>query len=412
MKRTLILTMVILSIVFTGCSKSVIIKANEASLQQKVEVFINKHPKQFSGLTNKMEKRIIEKSLYNIMYYLKARYGQERFDKFYAMCLENNNFSDNIYKVYNQTFYAIGYRMFKDIDNKLSDRKEKMKKHDIFAFRIHYYEGSQVEVDMPMIEYLLTNYYDVLNKHFINDPKTKTNWQTTLDRLIDKKIHIYLFENKKQTGLTSTAATSIGYGLNRKSQTLVPFASITTAYHNITTSSIFMHEMTHIIGMLSMMDEPLNTITFSNFNINDSKKELYKKVKIVTKSEIKKIEEAHGKFWGEGLAEYTAELYSLYYKYGLRADVDDELRYLSKKGEKFPTINQLLKEGLHSGYNSKELLKRYQLSHSLARYVVKNYGEDKLMELQSNPNDLKKVLGVDSSELYRMWYNDVIEKKK
>lgn len=71
---------------------------------------------------------------------------------------------------------------------------------------------------------------------------------------------------------------------------------------------------------------------------------------------------------------------------------------LSKASNKFPSLKDLETDSSTFGYNG-----GYQFSYSIAEYIVKIYGYDKLIALIKLPSEFEKILGLSEEDFQKEW---------
>lgn len=75
----------------------------------------------------------------------------------------------------------------------------------------------------------------------------------------------------------------------------------------------------------------------------------------------------------------------------------------AKSSNKFPTLKDLETDSYTFGNNN-----GYVFSYSIVDYIVKTYGQDKLVALIKSPSDFEKILGISKDDFQKNWVNSII----
>ena len=399
----LIYILIICQIFLLGCAHHIVIKDNNLELRQKSARMINE-----MDFDNRTEKEIVYDILYNIFYYLDARYGADKFNQFYQKSIKSGDFAVSIRDVYGKRLYRLGIEMFRDLDSTPSHVNAPLLSTDLGIFRIYYVKDSKAHHDMPYIKYQLNTYYEELSRLYLSSDQLNNKFQLILSKLSPPKIKIYFFENtgqaKKHFPNFDTTAQAFIRSEKVDTANYHANAGIAIKYYNILSSAVFVHELTHLIFLVS--------------NIPDSIISGLPPTEGFSEEEVKRISasigrNAGGVILGEGLAEYITEKHSLFYKYNLLSDVDEELNYEFCSNGLLSLKELLKKHNVHAlsiwnllgfGYN-KELI--YQQGHSITRYIIKNYGNDKFIRLllsNKTNKDFSEILGDDIDTVNQGWF--------
>ncbi|MEC4685327.1 MAG: hypothetical protein VST71_06320 [Nitrospirota bacterium] len=405
MNRTrLIFILLIYLMLQWGCASHIVVKDNNDELRQKSARMINN-----MVFDNQTENEIVSDILYNIFYYLNEKYGSDKFDQFYQKALKSSDLAASIRDVYGKRLYRLGIEMFRDLDTTSSDTGSSLLSTDLGIFRIYYVKDSKADHDMPYIKYLLKTYYEELSRIYLSSYRLNNKVQLLLNKMSPPKIEVYFFENTGQAkkyfpGFSSTAQAFIR-SEKVDDANYHADAGIAIKYYNILSSAVFVHELTHLIFLISNIPDSIigNLTPVEGFSVEE--------VKRISES-IKRS--AGGVILGEGLAEYITEKYSLFYKYHLLSDVDEELNYEFCSNGLLSLKELLKKHDVHAvsiwdllglGYN-RELI--YQQGHSITRFIINNYGNDKFVKLllsNKTDKDFKEILGEDIDTVNRKWFS-------
>jgi|GEM_PF-578283 len=75
---------------------------------------------------------------------------------------------------------------------------------------------------------------------------------------------------------------------------------------------------------------------------------------------------------------------------------------IAKSSNKFPTLSDLETDSYTFGNKG-----GYEFSYSIVDYIVKTYGQDKLVALIKSPSDFEKILGVSKEDFQKKWVNSI-----
>jgi hypothetical protein len=377
----------LLALFFTSCTaRYAILEDVPAAIEQADDYLLAANLK----FDNDMDRKIVTKSLYYMFEYIRQRFGEKDFLKFYKTALHGVSIPDSARQTFNQTFYGLlseAYFLLKPL--KYSESSS-MISTNFQAFRIYYFPGSAAEKDLPMICYLLDKYFTAITNIFAADSVMMQRLKTNFSLIKENALHIYLFEDRSQTGSKSVADGYFSYTIDWKNDRFVPEVGLKTAYYNIISAYIFSHELTHLVMGLTGITRPLAPVTYSKeYHVNESKMSdaLYKYIMPFFMTNIGEIARGVGNNWGEGVAEYITSKCNLYFRYGLLDNVNNDLRYYMKNGGKLTPVFTLVEKGLWTGYDLKLYRVHYQEMHSVAAFLVEKFGWNKLMEMIYSPDE-------------------------
>lgn len=385
-----------------GCSNPIFVNKTDTQAQDEVGWFVKKMNLNF---TNKTEQHIISESLYDYFYYIRQKYGLEKW-RVLLKETEKKSLSESIIGIYNKTLYQMGTEMINNLLAKEEDRIENLVSIDFDVFKIYYNSGSDIEKDIESIRYLLNRYYRGISEFVLTDKKITENFNKNLNNLNENKIIVYLLNNEaliKKYNLQyrgETAAVQYYYSL--KQGYYLPHLELIIKYNSILSAYVLVHELTHIIYALSTInpDQALRYDASLTGSLEKAKQT----------ANTLKIE--GGGMLGEGFAEYVTEKFNIFYKYKILGDVDIDVKCYSEKNNFKINIASLPQE-----IRSPDINKRvfsYQIAHSLCRYIIAKYSKEKFIELLNTSQqneDYKKILGIDIEQLNQEW-NEYIKNKE
>jgi len=384
-----------------SCAKPILIKQGSIEVKQDIEQIIEKVCPQFE---NAIEQHILYENLYNFSYYLKAQYGLQKWRSFVESIMKGSTISMAAINVYNKTPYQLGAEMFYKIYlSSAYDDNTLLTTRDFEILRIHFCEISQAAQDYDYIKYLLNIYYKQLFKHFFNNTYLQDRFKENMSNINDKKIEVFLLSNKtmikKNFGNPDVLAeTALGY--SRIGDEYVLNAQLNFKYYNLLSTSVFIHELTHMLFLLASLD-PKQT---QRHSISEPK------IKQKLTNIVRHISEVSGGVLGEGFAEYVNEQYNLFYKYKIFDDIDTQLRTYFKNNNLMLHVGDLPRK--IKSWNLKERVLAYQVAHSVCRYIIKKYGNDKFVKLLKSPQnneDYINIIGIDLEQLDKEWNSHIRE---
>ncbi|OHD53451.1 MAG: hypothetical protein A2Y33_15130 [Spirochaetes bacterium GWF1_51_8] len=377
--------LLLVGLLFSSCTVRYMIQDDIPQLDEQAEDYILASGMSFP---NNTERKIITKSLYYIFGYIRQKFGEQQFQKFYLSALHGTPLPEAARVTFGQTFYGMLSEAYFSLAPVKQSGSEQMNVTNIGVFKVHYFPESAAEKDLPMIFYLLDNYFTAITNILVDSPQALANLKTNLSLMSDKSFQIFLYEERSQTGSKSIADGYIGYTLEANKQLIVPEIGLKTAYYNIFSSYVFSHELTHLLMGLTRFKTPLAPIVIPvpmQISGNAMTDELYRYVMPIISSNFQNVEYALGNGWGEGIAEYVTSQCNLYFKYGLLDDVDNDLKYFMQKGGSLTPLPYLLDNGLWAGINQAMTRVHYQEMHSAVKFVAENHGWKKLIELINSP---------------------------
>lgn len=409
MRKTLLLLLA--AGIFVSCSTAVVVRPDDPSLQSIVKTYIESHG---SDYRNDIEKSIIEESAYYLFGYLRQKYGEVNFKRFTDSIAGGSSISDAIRKIYNDTVYGLSYRMLRSFGGADEPAETEMKTTNVGVFCIEYFTGSPAERDMDKIVYLLCDYFDSVTNFFLTNAAMRTAFSNSLSQFKNGRIFLTLYNNRRQYGQSSVAATTMGFTAQPGDAGLSPIIAVRTAYFNVLSIYPFSHEISHAVMALSRLDCPLKFIPFENTNLSSitntdefgrlASEEIRKMPDLM--ETIKSIDETMLGSWGEGVAEYLTARANLYYRYGFFGGVNDELRFLQSQGKRLTPVAALLDRGLRTSPDIRKIMMNYQEMHSYVEYIVENYGWGTLYRIgEAGSTDVafEEVLGMDREAFHKQW---------
>lgn len=127
-------------------------------------------------------------------------------------------------------------------------------------------------------------------------------------------------------------------------------------------------------------------------NYDASKKVIVHEFTHVVEANLTTSKTGIPKWLNEGTAEFEAKQGSQF-KQALEK---------AKSSNKFPTLKDLETDSYTFGNKG-----GYQFSYSIVDYIVKTYGQNKLVALIKSPSDFEKILGVSKDDFQKKWVNSI-----
>jgi hypothetical protein len=395
-----------IGLLLSGCASPVLIQKNDLPTQQAVSQILTKLN---IGFDNKIEADIVQKELYDFCYFLEHYYGQDKWQAFYSLVVEQGKSPEaSAIEVYGKSLYHLGGEL---IHRALQDQsaKDLQPKTTLFGvFKIVMDDAAQFEADYPYILYSIKKYETDLRAELITTEAQRQKLVETIQMIEDKLIPVHLISTKAAIDQVfqspwSTAETSLGYWIKEPGKPGQLNASMAFKYSGLLSLNTVVHEMTHMLISLSRLD--LSCI--ETIDPKDTKEILQQKMEPLRESFERA---AGGLVLGEGLAEYMAGKHNLLQRYKIMDDVDATIRSYCAKHKLKPDVFAL--EKMLRTHDTDKRILAYQLAHSYTRYLIGIYGIEKIMELSENRGEeaaYVRILFESKQAHLRKWYRTLFE---
>jgi hypothetical protein len=366
-------------------------------------------------IQNAQEKEIISRSLYDMFYFVRARYGEEKWRLFRNQLEATHSVTQAAIATYGLTPYHLGADMLRStlrdqadaISNSLTAEPAlaKVSPGESGRYFLIKSDNSRIlEKERPLINFVLTNYEQQVMDTLGTTGEARKRFEAAVDSTPDKKILVYFLVDPASIAKVfgqpwSTAETGLGFRIPAPGAAVQLNASLAFRYTSLLCLNVVAHEMTHLVASLS------------RFDAGALKRLPPGAVPAATQHYLKSLLEEFK--WlggdlilGEGLAEYLSGKVSPLQRYGFLADVDDTLRFYSLKNNWHPDV-QNLDQKLRT-WDPRERILAYQLAHSYTRYLIRRFGMEKILVVLHAPGDYQRVLGATRQELMAAWEKECL----
>lgn len=402
----------ILTFFLTSCASTLRIPAGNTAMKQQAALLLEGMGAVF---TNETEKTVMENSLYSFLAYLEWRFGPEKLDGFMKLSRENRSFGTSFHTVYGTTVYQTGYEMLaRDLDAPNAGPIGYIGGPEGSDYEYYWARGSAADNDLHLIETLLEEYSAGM-RNILRESGKLELFVSNLRLVKNGRVALELCSTKDETGFINVAVTSIGLDIRpgeKGSLKITMPVSVRTAYFSPLSSMSFVHELAHVYLILGScsLDNILELSGLPEYtNSGLTPVEIMKDLKR-DPERIKKIVEAFVPsdlgIWHEGMAEYLSSRHSIFYRYGLFPDVDDELRFLCSRGARLTPLAVLDKNGLQAGLDYPRTVMNYQAAHSFVRFAAEKYGLETVMKIlleRLGSKEREKLLGTNLADLETEW---------
>ncbi|MEW6516523.1 MAG: hypothetical protein AB1439_06445 [candidate division FCPU426 bacterium] len=384
------------ALLLTGCAPRLALREDNAAARSAVARLLAAAR---LVCENDPERALVEKSVYEMVYYLEARYGAKSLAAWLAQVESGRTPGRAAVEVYRKSLYQLGAEAIHALTRDRTRTAGPLLPHAAGDYEVFFDETSVVSGAYPYIERQLLRYADGLRQYLAESPHLREKYEAARERLFREKVLVFLLDDfpriKEYFGDSpAIAQTSIGYRMDESTRTFRLYAQMSFRYAGALSLATLTHEMTHVIYILARLTpEQLQAYPADEPGIIQKLKSL-----------ISRLELTGGGLLGEGLAEYLSAEQNLLYRCGLLDDVDDDLR-ASLSLRPLQLDGREWQKWIDSRDTDQRVL-AYQLAHSWSRYLIRRFGKSRFMELTgtaARDADFQRVLGQNQETLLGEW---------
>ena len=344
------------------------------------------------SIENSIEEKLFHDSLLYMLEYMTKVKGEELLANI-STIQDGDNFKDLIYTKFKKTPMAFGRNMVKHWDSESTFNYKTGKQISTESAHFIYliYEGTKAHDDIESIKYMCEKY---LTEILYFAKYTITDFEKALAMFDYKKIPIELPPDRKGWSSFFSIA-GFSFGMSASVDGVKFSMSLKIPYFNSSMTTVITHEITHLIDLiLKLGDESTPTVINK---INNKIKHMKTTIPLAQqKTEIERYLESLD--WqalfelvitnifpadtplGEGFAEYMSKKFNLFHRFFFYTPEERITR--------FRKSDRILKNFLHKNVGVRGLSQRtplYTSLHSVVKYLIEVYGEDKFIAFYFSP---------------------------